>query len=158
VKRIPISRIRHRHTYSIVEVTELLGVCKGAVRQWLRGGLTSLDDTRPILIHGSELKRFLLNRRLSKKLPCQLHEFYCLKCRAPRTPWGKVVDITIRSQNHFNLHALCEVCDTVIHKTANQVQLIEMLKTLCVQQVQPWHIIETLPPSLKCYFEGSADT
>lgn len=158
VKRIPISRIRYRHAYSIAELEELLGVHKNTVRQWMRTGLRAMDDARPTIIHGSELKRFLLNRRSSKKSPCQPHEFYCLKCRAPRVPWGKVVDITIRSPRLFNLHAICEECDTAMHKAAGQAKLIEMLKTLCIQQVQPRHIIETLPPSLKCYFEGSADT
>lgn len=158
MQRVPIHRIRYRHVYSIVEVTELLGVCKGTVRQWLRRGLAAMDDTRPILIHGSELKRFLLNKRSSAKVPCQPHEFFCLKCRAPRAPWSGVVDVTIRSQRLFNLHAICEVCDTAMHKAAGQSALTEMLKTLRVQQVQPRHIIETLPPSLKCYFEGSANT
>ena len=155
MQRIPIHRIRERHAYSVDEVTELLGVHKNTVRQWLRRGLSAMDKTRPILIHGSELKRFLLNRRLLAKAPCEAHEFYCLKCRAPRTPWGRVVDVTIRSQRLFNTHAICEICDTGMYKAAGQVKLVEMLKTLCIQQVQPRHIIETLPPCLKCYFEGS---
>jgi len=157
VQRVPIHRIRYRHAYSIVEVTELLGVHKNTVRKWMRGGLAAMDNTRPILIHGSELKGYLLNKRSSAKSPCKPHEFYCLKCRAPRKPWGGVVDVTIRSASLFNIHAICEVCDTAIHKAAGVVKLIEMLKTLRIQQVQPRHIIETLPPSLKCYFEGSAN-
>ena len=156
MQRIPINRIRHRHAYSIIEVTDLLRVHKGTVRQWLRRGLVAMDNTRPILIHGSELKRFLLNRRSLKKSPCQPHEFYCLKCRAPRVPWGKAVDVTIRSPRLFNLHAICEVCDTAMHKAAGQAKLIKMLETLRVQQVQPRHIIESLQPSLKCYLQRSS--
>ena len=155
MKRIPIHRIRNRHAYSIVEVAELLNVYKGTVRQWLRLGLLAMDNTHPILIHGSELKAFLLNRRSSKKSPCQPHEFYCLKCRAPRAPWGNVVDVIIRSPRLFNLQAICEACHTEIHKAVGQAKLIEMLKNLRVQQVQPRHIIENLQPSLKCYFERS---
>lgn len=158
MKRIAISRIRYRHAYSIIEVTELLAVHKNTVRQWMCGGLAPMDDTRPTLIHGSELKRFLLDRRSSAKSPCKPHEFYCLKCRAPRVPWGRVVDVTIRSHRLFKLHALCEVCDNKMHKAAGQNKLPEILKTLRVQEVEPRHIIETLPPSLKCYFEGSANT
>ena len=94
MQRVPIHRIRQRYAYSIVEVTELLGVHKNTVRIWLRSGLYAMDNTRPILIHGSELKRFLLNRRLSGKSPCKPHEFFCLKCRQPRAPWGGVVDVT----------------------------------------------------------------
>ena len=155
MQRVHINRIRNRQAYSIVEVAELLHVHKGTVRQWLCRGLVAMDNTRPILIHGSELKRFLLNRRSSKKSPCKPHEFFCLKCRAPRVPWGKVVDVTVRSPSLFNLHAICELCDTKIHKAAGQAKLMVMLKTLRVQQVQPRHIIETLPPSLKCCLQRS---
>jgi hypothetical protein len=158
VQRVPIHRIRHRHAYIIVEITELLGVHKNTVRQWVRDGLCPMDNTRPIIIHGSELKRFLLNRRSSKKSPCQPHEFYCLKCRAPRVPWSKVVDVTIRSPRLFNLHAICGVCETAMNKAAGQAKLLEMLKTLRVQQVEPRHIIETLQPSLKCYLQRSSQS
>jgi hypothetical protein len=92
-----------------------------------------MDDMRPILINGSELKQFLLNKCSSVKSPCKPYEFYCLKCRAPHAPWGSVVDVTIRTQRLFNLHAICEICDTAIHKAAGQEKLIEMLKTLRVQ-------------------------
>ena len=158
MQRIPIHRIRQRHSYSIVEVAELLGVHKNTVRQWMRNGLTAMDDRRPILIYGQVLKRFLLDRRSARKSPCQTHEFYCLKCRAPRVPWGMVVDVTIRSPRLFNLHAICEVCDTAMHKAAGQEKLTESLKALQVQEVRPRHIIATLPPSLKCYFEGDVET
>jgi hypothetical protein len=155
VQSVHIHRIRLSNAYSITEVTDLLGVHKNTVRLWLHSGLAAMDDSRPILIHGSALKSFLLNRRSSKKSPCQPHEFYCLKCRQPRPPWGNVVDVTIRSHRRFNMHAICEVCDTAIHKAAGQAMLVEMLKTLRIQKVQPRHIMEPLPPSLKCYFEGS---
>ncbi len=156
--RYHIHRIKQRHTYSIGEVMELLGVHKNTVRQWVGSGLATIDSTRPMLIHGSELKRFLLDKRSSAKSPCQPHEFCCMKCRAPRNPWGDVIDVTISTAQLFRLHALCEVCDTPIHKAAGQPLLAEMLKTLRIQQVHRGHIIETLPPSLKCYFEGSTKT
>ena len=158
MQRHAIHRIRRRHVYSIADITALFGVHKNTVRQWIRGGLCPIDSTRPILIHGSDLKRFLQDRRSSTKSPCQLNEFYCLKCRAPRMPWAGVIDVTIRTPSLFNLHAICTVCDRKIHKAAGQAQLIKMLETLSVKQVRPLHIIETLPPSLKCHFEGVTKT
>lgn len=154
MQRLAIHRIRHRHVYSIADITALLDVHKNTVRQWIRDGLCPIDSNRPILVHGSVLKRFLQDRRSSTKSPCQMNEFYCLKCRAPRMPWAGVIDVTIRTPRLFNVHAICAVCDKPIHKAAGQDKLIKMLETLSVQQVHPWHIIETLPPSLKCYFEG----
>lgn len=157
MKRVPIHLIRHRHTYTIPEVAELLGVHKNTLRQWMREGLSPMDKARPIILHGAALKHFLLSRRASAKSPCLPHEFYCLKCRAPRVPWGGVIDVTIRSPQLFNMHAICEACDTTMHKAVGQPKLAEALKTLRIQQVQPKHIIETFPPSLKCYFERSAE-
>lgn len=156
MRRVPIHRIKQRQAYSIVEVADLLGVHKNTVRQWLRDGLCPMDNIRPILIHGAVLKQFLLDKRSSKKSSCLPHEFYCLKCRVPRAPWEGVIDVTIRTLRLFRTHAICEVCGTEIHKTAGQEKLMIMLKTLCAQQVQPKHLIETLPPNLKCYLEERA--
>lgn len=158
MQRFPIHRIRLRHTYTLNEVSELLGVCKSTVRGWLKIGLRAIDDSRPILIFGADLKAYLSKKQAAKKAPCKPHEFFCLKCRAARKPWGEIVDITIRRSNLFNIHAICEACDTAIHKAAGIKSLSQMLQTYRIQQVHPRHIIETLPPSLKCYFQGEDQT
>ena len=91
-----------------------------------------MDATKPSLIHGSELKAFLAQRKKGAKTPCLPHEFYCLKCRAARTAWEDVVDIKIRSQNLFNIQGLCAVCNTPVHKAAGHKKLTEILKMVAV--------------------------
>ncbi len=144
MRRVPINQIRQNHTYAIQEVAMLLDVHKNTVRRWIGEGLPIIDKTRPILIHGSELKPFLAKRKEDARVKCLPHEFYCLKCRAARTAWEAQVDIKIRSQNLFNVQGLCTVCGTPVHKAAGQKKLAEILKMLVVQQVQPEHLIVCL--------------
>ena len=49
-------RAKSLRSYSIDEIARLLGVHRNTVRHWIRNGLPVLDDRRPNLILGSELK------------------------------------------------------------------------------------------------------
>ncbi len=153
MQRFPIHRIRLRHTYTLNEVSELLVVHKNTVRMWLKSGLRAIDDSRPILIFGADLKAYLSQKQAAKKTSCKPHEFFCLKCRAARKPWGEIVDITIRRPNLFNIHAICEVCDTAMNKAAGIKSLSQLHQAYRVQQIHPRHIVETLPPSVRCYLQ-----
>ena len=63
------NRIKIHRLYTVIEVSETLGVHPRAVRNWIRAGLIVVDDKRPLLIHGADLKVYLKQKR--KKLnPC----------------------------------------------------------------------------------------
>ena len=81
----------HR-SYTIEEVARLFGVHKQTVRNWIDGGLPTFASTRPILIHGSELREFHDARRKNRKQKCRAGELFCLKCRAPKRPAGDMLD------------------------------------------------------------------
>src|SRR6266699_3150405 len=52
----------HRN-YAVEDIARLFDVHKNTVRNWLKQGLASIDDRRPILVLGHELSRFLQERR-----------------------------------------------------------------------------------------------
>ena len=87
------SRIRGKHCYTVEEAARVLGAHKNTVRQWIKQGLACIDDSRPLLIHGAELKAFVLQRQQRAKKPCGKGEIYCLRCRDPRKPWEGLADI-----------------------------------------------------------------
>ena len=70
--------------YSVTEITELLGVHKNTVFQWIKDGLMADKSKRLWLVRGDELARFLSARQASKKRKCRLTEFPCFKCRDRR--------------------------------------------------------------------------
>ena len=114
------TRLIHlRRSYSPQQVAELLGVNTKTCRRWIKEGLTPLaGGTRPVLIMGSELKRFLLEKRANRKTQLKDGECYCLKCRIGVKPkkgtqkkikTGKLIGKNNREQ--YKLVGLCERCD-----------------------------------------------
>ena len=59
------ARVRRRHpnhrlvkihrTYTVEDIAGLFGTHKNTVRQWIRAGLPTIDDGRPMLILGPQL-------------------------------------------------------------------------------------------------------
>jgi hypothetical protein len=82
-KRHPNPRLAKIHrNYTVDEIANLFGVHKNSVRNWVKGGLPTSDDRRPMLILGRDLVAFLHARRVKNKRPCQPGEIYCMRCRA----------------------------------------------------------------------------
>ena len=62
--RTPNHRLVKVHrSYSVEEISSLLGVHKNTVRAWLKQGLPPIDGRRPTLVHGPTLIRLLKDRR-----------------------------------------------------------------------------------------------
>jgi Helix-turn-helix domain len=91
--RLPNPRLVKLHrNYSVEEIARLFGLHKNTVRHWLKQGLAAIDDRRPRLVLGSNLSRFLQERRLKGKQPCEPGRIYCVACRAPKAPAGQMAE------------------------------------------------------------------
>lgn len=75
--------VKSCRSYSIVEVCQLINVCNRTVKDWIRlKGLEVIDqNSKPYLISGVELKKFLKTKRLNSKVKLNSTQFYCLKCQ-----------------------------------------------------------------------------
>lgn len=111
------------YSYSVDEIAGLFGNHRNTVRAWIKAGLPALDDARPVLVQGSELRGFLERRRTQAKRPCSPGTLYCLRCREPRRPALEMVDFIIITATSGNLHALCETCGTMMHRRARRDSL-----------------------------------
>jgi hypothetical protein len=151
VRRPNPSLIKINRSYSLEEAARTLGVHKNTIANWLKNGLESIDDRRPILIYGPVLRIFLQERRKSRKRRCGLGELYCLKCRAPRRPLeGKVIYARL-STSGGNLQGRCSKCLRTICRRVSIAQLDEFSAVLTITQRQASsRIIDRLIPSLKC--------
>jgi Helix-turn-helix domain len=112
----------HRN-YTVEEVAQRLGTHKNTVRAWIKAGLPTCDGKRPTLILGRELATFLQARRASKKQPCQPGEIYCVRCRAPKTPAGDMVDYQPVTDNFGNLAAICPDCESIMNRRVSLTKL-----------------------------------
>ena len=122
-RRPSAQRVKQGVTYEVAEVAKLLGFHRNTVRRWLKEGLQPIDDRRPLLIHGADLKAFLAKRREKRRQTCRPDEFYCFRCRAPRTPWGRTADLSYRNEKIARLAALCVLCETPMHRTVRCADL-----------------------------------
>jgi hypothetical protein len=122
--RHPNTRLVKVHrNYSVEDIARLFGIHKNTVRSWLKQGLAAIDDRRPTLILGRELGRFLQGRRQRGKQSCGPGSIYCIACRAPKVPAGKMAECTPTGPLAGNLCGICPDCDRLIYRRVNLAKI-----------------------------------
>jgi len=116
-RRYNVNLIKLSCSYDPAEVAKLLGIHRNTVRHWLKGGLTPLDNRRPILVSGAALKAFIRTGQQARRQKCAPGEFFCFRCRAPRRPWGGLADFSVFNEKIVKAVAFCSVCETAMHRT-----------------------------------------
>ena len=72
-------------SYSVSELTSILGVNEKTVARWMESGLKTVAGcAKPFLILGSDLQVFLKNKDEKRKATLKRHEFFCFGCKQPR--------------------------------------------------------------------------
>jgi excisionase family DNA binding protein len=158
--RIDPRLAKSHRTYTVEEVARLFGVHRHTVRTWLKAGLLAIDDRRPILILGLELRRFLESRRAARKRPTPPGMIYCLRCREPRPPAGGIADYQPRSAGAGDLIGICPVCEAMLYRRVNFAKLGAVRGPLEVRVTQAdSRISDCTSPSLNHDFHtpGTAD-
>jgi hypothetical protein len=117
--RIDPRRIKIHFAYSIEEAATALGTHRDTIRLWIKQGLQVADDRRPIVMSGFAIRAFLQARRTAKKQPLNPGEFYCFKCRSPKSPDGGMADFIESGSGLGTLCGLCPDCETVMHRRAS---------------------------------------
>lgn len=148
----------HRN-YSIEELAGLFKVHKNTVRGWVRDGLTPIDHQRPTLIRGDETRRFLIERRAKAKQSCGPGRIYCLPCRAPKVPAGKMVELQCDGGANGSLCGICPDCNRLIYRRVNPARLGAVRGDLDVSIARAaTRIEETTRPNVICNFDAKATT
>jgi|SRR5271163_2127794 len=117
-RRFNCRRVKIHRTYTIAEAAAILGAHKHTVSRWIAAGLPTIDDRRPLIIHGEDLRGFIDARR-HKKQTCRPGEFFCLGCKAPRRPAGDMTDYILKTASRGLLRGICPICDGFIHRAAS---------------------------------------
>ena len=151
IRRVNPCRLKQHRSYSAAELAGLLGVHKNTVRQWTRDGLSPLGNGRPALFHGGDTRAFLAKRNASRKRPCPPGTLYCFRCREPRHPAGAMADFVAITPVSGNLQALCETCETIMHRRARLSALNTTMPNVDVRIMEaPVRLIGKPCPSLNC--------
>jgi hypothetical protein len=123
-----MSRPNHRlvkihRNYTVEEIAGVLSVHKNTVRSWLKHGLSTIDRQKPTLILGSQLSRFLQDRRERGRRRCAPGEIYCVKCRAPVQPAEDMADYLPTTATSGTLRGICPTCETLIYRRVSWASL-----------------------------------
>lgn len=124
-------------------MAELYKIHKRTVQQWLKEGLHKIDNRKPYLTLGYELKDFIKNRQNSRKQKCNLNEFYCCKCRKPQTSWNNLVDIKILNERKLLAMGICSQCNSRINKLFSLEKLQNIREIFVVQTIHNKDLIES---------------
>lgn len=129
--------VRKNRSYTYDEAAVRLGAHPRTVMGWVRTlGLPVLKDKRPHLIRGDDLVAFLKVKRAASRTRLSLQEFYCLKCRLPRLPAGRMVDCPLTNLPTANLRAICPDCGTLMHKRVSLARLDDLSAHLEIMRTQ----------------------
>jgi hypothetical protein len=140
MKRINTRHIKAKRSYTVERLATLCGVHPNTVHEWVKQGLPRMDGSYPYTFWGQEVIDFLNARQRKNKVTLAVDEFYCCKCQAPRKAWEGVAELAMRTSKTGNLKALCEQCDTRLHKLISLAKLAEIknaLTLLASTLVQP---------------------
>jgi hypothetical protein len=130
-------RVKIHRNYSVQEVARLFGIHKNTVRGWLKRGLPAIDDRRPTLILGQELSRFLRERRQKEKQRCGPGRIFCVACREPKVPAGKMAECIPTPPSSGNLRGICPSCDRLIYRRVNLTKIDAVRGDLDITFTQP---------------------
>jgi hypothetical protein len=151
--------VKINRNYTVEEIAKLFGIHKNTVRHWVKNGLDSVDDKRPILILGHVLITFLQTRRLKNKQTCRPGELYCVRCHAPKMPAGGMVEYTPITDKFGNLVAICSDCNSIMNRRISIVRISELFGNVDISFPEAFqHIKERDKPSVNSdLIEGTSD-
>jgi len=149
-------RIKTLRSYTIDEAAGALQVHPNAIRHWIKKfGLRISNDRRPHLIHGGDLVSFLKERRAAARRRCGPGQFFCLKCREPRAPAGRMVDYQPLTATRGTLIGMCPTCDKLLRRFVSVARLQAETRDLDLQithlQVS---LRDTAMPALGCHLQA----
>lgn len=149
-KRHPNHRLVKIHRSHTVEgIANLFGIHKNTVRGWIKSGLATIDDKRPMLILGHDLVAFLQARRVKNKQPCKPGEIYCVRCRAPKLPAGDMAEYSPVTEKFGNLTAICPDCDSIMNQRVSLAKLGQVRGKMDITFPQAMrHIVESTKPTV----------
>ena len=151
--------VKQHRTYSVEEVAVLFSAHRNTVRHWLKNGLRTIDDRRPLLVQGGDLAQYLKGRRAKSKHPCAPGQIYCLRCRMPRAPAGNAVVYRALTADRGDLVGVCVVCGCRLFRRVSMAKLRASAGELVVGFTDAdGHIGKHPYPSLNCDFEKEPAT
>lgn len=157
-KAYNISRISYLFCYGIEDICNLFKARKlhpQTVRTWFKNGLKAIDDKKPSLVYGYELKRFLGKLNDDHKLELAFDEFYCFSCKQPCKPYKGLVYIE-QTDNLLKAKAICPKTKKIINRNYKLTDYPELKKNFNLTEMS--RLYDSLNPPLKTQISDNGKT
>ena len=141
--------LKKEMSYSSEEIADLFKVHIGTVYAWSREGMKKIDNNKPYLFLGRDIRDFLRERQKKRKVKCKVNEFFCFKCREPRISKNNSVVIEIHNQRQLNVKGKCIFCGCTINKRDMNSKLNWLLEIFEVQKIVNQHLLGFNPTIVK---------
>lgn len=123
-KVISTRAIKSARLYTAEEAAKAVKVSVQCIRKWLREGLPCLRAGRPLLIRGCDLRLWIEARKQAKtRVRLEPHEFYCLRCKTAKTPFGDMIDCCDNNARSLQLSAICPACNGTMKRLLRRADL-----------------------------------
>lgn len=122
--------IKIHRCYTVEGIADLFNIHKNTVRIWIKHGLPTIDDKRPMLIHGHDLAVFFQARRIKNKKKCKPGEMYCVRCHTTHVPAGNMVEYQSINEKLGNLVALCPCCHSIMNRRVSLANLVHAMEKM----------------------------
>jgi hypothetical protein len=118
--------VKSHRTYTVNDIARLFFIHKNTVCAWIKAGLPTIDDRRPMLTLGHDLIAFLKVRRMRNKRPCLPGQIYCVRCRSPKFAAADMAEYRPLTEKVGNLIAICPDCNTIMHRCVSLAKIDEV--------------------------------
>lgn len=106
-----------------------LDVHKNTIFKWRKEGLKSEEDSGLFL--GSNVKKFLLEKKVKRKTKLRFYEFYCLKCKSATLSkptdleYCEIGKLFLSNETKIIIRGKCCNCSRVINRFASGKQIAD---------------------------------
>lgn len=141
-KTYNIRLVKHRESYTLKQISEMLNVHLRTIQEWRKEGLKTISTEKPFLVMGYDLKEFLIKKLESRKTKLEANQFYCTKCRNSVTSKNNKVYLaslnkTIGNQGFIGLivKGICQEFGTKLNKFSHEGRLEELKSTFSITNI-----------------------
>ncbi len=132
-KRYSTRGLAKDRVYTVKTASRILHITEGTFRKFFDRGLRAATTSRPILIRGADLIKFLENLAKANKQPCRPEQFYCMRCKGPQDALGQIADYRPNNAKTGRLEALCEGCGGSLSKFSSPRRVEDLAPLLDIQ-------------------------
>lgn len=138
-KNYNLRLIKTREAYTTAKICETLSVHERTVQEWYKKGLKTVNEQKPFLVMGYELKQFLEEMLKSRKIKLSPDEFYCTKGREAVRPVNNNVKIIVFANSigkqgfkSMTIKGICQKCGSSINRFSHTGKLDEVKQIFSV--------------------------